>query len=256
MVGRIPKPGDTSSTTSYPTQVEAQAYFARMSVAPSAAYKDAVNTAIYKWKQLGVWTSIIQLIVFAADTSQAALLDLTANVHNATITGSPTFTANKGFSGFNASNGIAFGLDGTILVNDSFISVFAGLVQPVASGPTFIDNVSDSSLNTPGNFGLNSQGGVVAGSASNLINPYWWISSPPSNTIGGAKNTSPITTTAVSGGGTNGGRKSNYKTALTASHPLTRLLAYGAIGSAVSIADGRRFFLVLQSLLEAVAAFD
>jgi hypothetical protein len=255
MVGRIQYAGGGSSASVGSIPAEAQAYFARMTTAPSAAFRLAVGNAITKWKAQGNFAKLVSLVLFCADTSQAALLDISGNSHDATITGSPTFTANKGFSNFSASNGIAFNLTSTNLVDDNFVSIFAGLVSPI-SGAALIDNSTSGLSSTPGNFVIDSTFGYLLQPNSHVtgISLFGGTSLP---VICGARDrllAMPGYTSGADASPT--GRQSNYKTALIAPHPLNRLAAYGALLSTASADDGRRFMTVLAQLLDDVGALQ
>ena len=110
-----------------PLQAEALAYFGRMTTPPSAAFRDAVNWAIWRWKAIGAWSLIKGLWWLAADTSQAGLLSVIGDTpRDAVIVGTaPTFTALKGFSGFDVGKQIRFPITAAILASDSVFGFVA-----------------------------------------------------------------------------------------------------------------------------------
>lgn len=94
-----------------PTQQEASALFARMTVAPSAARKALINETIYRLKQAGVWANLVTLAVHAAHDEQAGLLCWKNAAKNPTKTGSLTFTADLGFTaGWSGANYLEYPL--------------------------------------------------------------------------------------------------------------------------------------------------
>lgn len=78
---------------------DARAYFAAMQVQPSSVIKDTINRFIIGLKTDGLWSKIDGGHVLAAPTQQAALVDFKAPSRIATLVLTPTFTANRGFTG-------------------------------------------------------------------------------------------------------------------------------------------------------------
>lgn len=76
---------------------EATALFARMTTPPSSARKAIINNLIVALKAAGVWAKLDALYVFAAADSQAALLNWKGATYDATLSGAPTFTTDRGF---------------------------------------------------------------------------------------------------------------------------------------------------------------
>jgi hypothetical protein len=81
---------------------DAAALFAAMSSQPDATRKGHYNTLITSLKTAGVWSKLGLIFIFAAHTSQAALLNLkNPGGTPALAAGSPgpTFTTDRGFTG-------------------------------------------------------------------------------------------------------------------------------------------------------------
>ena len=92
----VPGCGAFTSGTSY--EAEATALFARFSSDPGTTRKNAINTCIASLKSAGVWSKLDALWVFAAHDSQASLLNWVSTSHAMGLDGSPTFTADAGYS--------------------------------------------------------------------------------------------------------------------------------------------------------------
>ncbi|HYF53426.1 MAG TPA: hypothetical protein VEA41_04135, partial [Salinarimonas sp.] len=75
------------------------ALLARISVAPGNEQRREMDTLIRLLHSSGVWARLDGLHIFAAHTSQAALLNWKANQFNGTLVDAPTFTANRGYQG-------------------------------------------------------------------------------------------------------------------------------------------------------------
>lgn len=78
---------------------QAQALFARMSPAPSAARKIIINQLIASLIAAGCWVKLDLLQVYAADAQANALLNWISASFNGTAVNSPTFTVDRGFRG-------------------------------------------------------------------------------------------------------------------------------------------------------------
>lgn len=86
-------------------ETEAAALIARMSPAPDSDRQGLINTLVKSLKTDGVWPKLDVLTVLAAHASQPALLNWIANAFNPTLISTPTFVADRGFTGA-ASKGI------------------------------------------------------------------------------------------------------------------------------------------------------
>ena len=98
----------TGTVVSYET--ESTALFARFTTDPGATRKNHINTLINALKTAGVWTKLDVLYVLAAHDSQAALLNWVSSSYNLTLTNTPTFTTDQGYTGngTNAALGSTF----------------------------------------------------------------------------------------------------------------------------------------------------
>lgn len=111
-----PRRGGAVSAAGLPAiqlQRETSDLLSRFSTATSATYKSALNQAIYRWKQAGVWSLFQDFYLFCADTPEDSLRNLVTAARDATISGTPTFTALQGFSGLGASNSVSMPFDAT-----------------------------------------------------------------------------------------------------------------------------------------------
>lgn len=244
-----------------PLQAEALAYFGRMATPPSSTYQDAVNWAIWRWKAIGVWNLILGFWLLCAETSQAALLSVIGDApHDAVILGTaPTFTALKGYSGFDTAKQVKFPITAGDLGSDSLMSFMAGRVDAsAAANTTFIDCDDGASILIPGTFRASvnkwccpsvlQSGGMPIGAC--------FAEAP---VVGGQHGLALVLPGSYgNAGGTLGVRSSNYKTAAisVATHPLKRLCAYGFIDASVTGDQARKFLAVLAELLDQLGALD
>lgn len=109
----------------------------RMTVAgatPSATRQTNIDNLILALKLgassgINIWAKIDVLQIYAAHASSAALLNWKADMWNATQSGSPTFTANQGYTGNGTSSYLDTGFDSSTAVgrqyalNDAHMSV-------------------------------------------------------------------------------------------------------------------------------------
>ncbi len=253
------RPGATIQGAPY--QAEALAYFARMTTPPSAAFRDALNWAIWRWKAIGAWSQIKGLWILAADTAQASLLSTIGDTpRDAVIVGAaPTFTALKGYSGFDVGKQIRFPITSAILASDSVFAFAALLAAGGGDGDPNIGPMIQCDLGSeydrPGNFTWGRDGGFDAtyGVRGPCVQRPW----AKSYVVGGTKGTTVITPGVVGnfGGGVNS-RGSNYTTTATATPALQRLCAYGFLDAAASTVLCRKFTAVLAEALDMIGALD
>lgn len=250
-----------------PLQAEALAYFGRMTTPPSAAFRDAVNWAIWRWKATGAWSLIKGLWWLAADTSQAGLLSVIGDTpRDAVIVGTaPTFTALKGFSGFDAGKQVRFPITADILASDSVFGFVAAKVvpqvdmsnpeSPVTVTGRFVISDAGDTFATPGHFGY---GNLAGGIDANTIYSINDIVLGGSIIVGGAKGSTGITAGGVSPAGSTGpgARSSNYITRSLALTPLNRLCAYGFLDASATTAQCRQFVAILATALDMIGALD
>lgn len=100
----------------------ASALFARMTTQPSGARKTIINNLIVGLKADGIWSLLDVFVVPAAHDSQAGLLNWISTSFNGTAVNSPTFTADRGFTG----DGIS------MYINSNWI--------PATNGVNFVQN--------------------------------------------------------------------------------------------------------------------
>jgi hypothetical protein len=97
--------------------------YTRFTSAPNEAYKRAISNRIRLLKEASIWPTIDVTYALAAADSQAAARNWVADTKNLTATGSPTFTANKGFTGNGTSayldTGVNPGAGGTKATQNS-----------------------------------------------------------------------------------------------------------------------------------------
>lgn len=106
---------------------EATALVARFSTPPTTQRKGQINALIAALKQSGVWSKLEVFYVLAAADSQAALLNWKANASNLTATSSPTFAADRGYTGNGTSSylSISGGWTPSLMTqNDAHVSVY------------------------------------------------------------------------------------------------------------------------------------
>lgn len=87
-----------------PYSPEALAYFAAMSVQPSDARKDVINTFINSLVAAGVWAKLDWLSLFAAHDAQAARLNAVSPSQIMTAVNSPTFVTDRHYVGDGATS--------------------------------------------------------------------------------------------------------------------------------------------------------
>lgn len=237
--------------TGQPIPVEAQAYFARMTTAPSGPYIDALSEAITEWVTQGNWALLKGLWIFCAETQQAALLSVIGDTpRDATITGTPTFTAGKGFSNLGSGVINMGGITSTILGDDNFMAFAAGIVNAPTGDVTYItaDTANSvgclaTSLSTVfGNYMTGFVNSAMLGTPGKLC----WGGGRHKSFIGGG-----VAPCITPGGGL--GRSSNYR---TGSSDLTRLTAYGFLSSTATDDQCCHFMATLGRLVSNLGALD
>ena len=79
--------------------VASEAFFARMSTAPTETRRAQIDTLVKSLKTAGLWDTFDVFGIASAETSQAATLNLISTSYTATPVNSPTFTADRGYTG-------------------------------------------------------------------------------------------------------------------------------------------------------------
>lgn len=112
-------PGHTSrlakavAAAGTPTQDETTALIARFTTPPDATRTTKINDLIYALKTAGVWAKLDALYVMAAADAQAAQRNWIADAFNLTPTSSPTFDADRGYTGNGTSSYLDTGFNPT-----------------------------------------------------------------------------------------------------------------------------------------------
>lgn len=92
--------GSSVPAPSYPfINSEAQALAARMSPTPDNARSALIDNLVGELKDAFVWAKFDAFYLFAAHSSQAALLNWVSTSYDASAVGSPAFTVDRGFAG-------------------------------------------------------------------------------------------------------------------------------------------------------------
>lgn len=86
-------------TTTAGYSAEASAFFARLATQPSDPRKTLYDALISSLVSTGVWAKLDFLHIFAAADQATALTSLVSATYDATAVNSPTFTADRGFTG-------------------------------------------------------------------------------------------------------------------------------------------------------------
>jgi hypothetical protein len=108
------------------------------------AYTDLINGLVSD----GVWSKLDVLYIFATQDTTTALLNLVSTSFNGTANGSPSFTADRGYTGVDASN--------TVYIN-------SGFNPTTASSPQFTTNSCHVSAWADNAVTAGSSGGAVMG---------------------------------------------------------------------------------------------
>lgn len=247
-----------------PVQAEARDHFARMTEPPSALFRDTVNWMVWRWKAQGTWPLIKGLNIHAADTHQASLLSVIGDTpRDAVVVGAtPTFTPLKGYSGLDATHGIKWPITSDILVNDAVCCFLAGIITNTgaADGSIIESDAGAGAVTTPGHFSTGSVSANIYGPGTYLLTALNAGQSIPVVVGSGAGSERIFANTAFSPSSANQGaataRSSNYKTSPRASHPLTRLCAYGFLAHTATTAQRRKFMAVLAEGMDMLGALD
>lgn len=83
---------------------EALALFARFTTPPDDARKVVINNLIVALKGAGVWAKFDAFYMMAGADAQAARRNWIADIYNPTAVSSPTFTADRGYTGNGSSS--------------------------------------------------------------------------------------------------------------------------------------------------------
>lgn len=246
-----------------PLQTEALAYFGRMTT-PSPAFRDAMNWAIWRWKQAGLWPLIKGLWFHAADTEQAALLSVIGDTpRDATLTGAPAFTALKGFGPLNAGGQVVYPITAGAIGGGQPFHFTAGVWNPKLNAGvevvgTFIQSDAGTGTSHPGHFGLYGASpnvGLAVAGAPNML--MFHNASVTNRLVVGAKGFTLIAPGMNAGGsGSLAAVSSNYRTVASAYSPIDRHVAYGFLAEESTTRQCSKFLAILADLAEQLGALD
>lgn len=90
-------------------EAETAALIARFTTPPTGDRRGHINGLITSLKTAGVWSKLDALYLLAAADAQAARQNWIADLYNLTALSSPTFTADRGYTGDGASSYLATG---------------------------------------------------------------------------------------------------------------------------------------------------
>lgn len=109
-----------------PLASETQAFLARLATTPTTAQTTAYNNLISGLVYSGVWAKLDGLFLFAAPNSADALTNL-IQAGTATVSGSPTFAANAGYTATTSSDYIDSGFNPTTASSPNYTQNSASL---------------------------------------------------------------------------------------------------------------------------------
>lgn len=143
----------------------AQAYFSAVQAAGSKVRDDRrplYDDLIVRLGTQGIWSSLDRLPIFAAEDSVAALVDVRSLV-TMTAAGSPTFTADRGYTGTDGSS--------TVYIDSGF--------NPSTAGGNYTQNAAHISVWANSDVTSGASGGIAiglqtnaTGSQSNILPEY------------------------------------------------------------------------------------
>lgn len=101
--GNLTVSEDQTFTTASPYTTESQAFFARLETEPDTERKEAYDELISTLVDEEIWDELDVFYVLAAADKPTALTNLVSSSYEATANADATFTADRGFTGENAS---------------------------------------------------------------------------------------------------------------------------------------------------------
>lgn len=200
---------------------EAQALFARMVVQPDGRRKRLIDQFISGLKVDGLWTMLDVLHVFAAQTSQQALLNWKSTDFNASGVSSPTFTADRGYT----TDGVSTKIDMNYRPSDG---------QQNAQEVGFYSTTSAQA--TGSGFGTYTSSGITIWSrnASNALTGRLNLASGPTSTNGSVTNGAGLSSSGRSASNSSYVRRNGVSLAGSSTlsvAPLTLVMQYGGVGA-------------------------
>lgn len=100
---------------------DALAFFARLTNQPTDARKKLYSDLIASLKTAGIWAKLDALYILAAADAQAARQNLVANAFNLVASGSPSFTADRGYVGDGAAAYLGTSFNPTTAPSPKFV---------------------------------------------------------------------------------------------------------------------------------------
>ena len=264
---------DTGGTLFGPaTSAPVAAFLARTSGLDTThinAYTALINGLVSD----GVWSKLDVLHIYATQDSTTALLNLVSTSYNGTANGSPSFTADRGFTGVSGSGTVYIdtGFNPITAVSPKYVNNSAHLSAwlPVNTAPGYSDNMVMGALSSstgskiiPRNTSaqavlqINQAGSnqVVASLADQV--GHYLANRSDANNIQGYRNAVSLGTSAASpsGGLCNGSIPvlSGLFTAGPAFAGNPSQVAAASIGSSLSSTDATNFYNRLRTYMTAV----
>lgn len=245
--------------------VAASALIARMTTAPSQGRKVLINNLVVALRISGIWQKLDALYVFAADNSQAALLNWIADQYNASAVSAPTFTQDRGYAGDGAASYVDSTFNPTTASSPKFVqdSAYFGIwlrtnVQFASSIAGFFSTTGTTIAPRLGTDELQGRINQVSGVTSSTTgsvtdgSKLTGVSRSASDALRIAKNgVNVVTGTTTSAALANGAlRFGNFGTGTYASHEF----AAGIIGGNLTAGEELILYSALQAYMTAVGA--
>lgn len=119
---------------------EASQFLARLPDTPDSTHKDAYIALIDGLVADSLWSKLVGLWITATDTSGNSLIDLTANANDLTTIGSPSFTADEGYtfpSGAGLDTGIVLTSASPYTLNSAAAGIYNRTARAANAGFNF-----------------------------------------------------------------------------------------------------------------------
>lgn len=246
-------------------ETESIALFVRMTTPPTLLRKRLIDNVVVGLKSTGIWQKLDALYVFAADNSQAALLNWIADQYNASAVNAPTFTQDRGYAGDGSSSYVDSTFNPTTASSPKFVqdSAYFGIwlrtnVQFASSVAGYFATTGTTiapRLGTDELQGRINQGSGVSSSTTGSVtdgSKLTGISRSASDAMRIAKNgVNVVTGSTTSAAPVNGAlRFGHFGTATYASHEF----AAGIIGGNLTAGEELILYSALQAYMTAVGA--
>lgn len=259
MTAHVPNPRDTGGASAIVYEPEAKALFARASAPVPTARKAIINKAIKAIKDAGCWSQLATLNVFVAHERNFSLLNWVGTpAYDAQVTGTPTFEADKGWSGFSAANRITVPITSALLVGAgqpaSCGMFYGGQFTRTGVGSTstnILESIDSTTFNllsyNPSGQGLH----FAAGGVNYNVN----FADSSSYVLGTNTNNVVLNGATISSGGSSNTAWNKIRTGATPLG-LVRLQIIAAAYSTVTIAQMRAISSILYQLLRDLNAAE